>query len=456
MIKEKRISKIITPTRTIVLGFAAIIFVGAFLLTLPFAHNDGEWFPFIDALFTSASAVCVTGLVVVDTATHFSSFGQAIILLLIQIGGLGVMTATTLLFMMVKKRINLKSRLVMREAISENRLQGIVKSIKKILIMTFSIEIVGALILMCSFIPMYGAYGVWVSIFMSVSAFCNAGFDILGILEGGEFVSLVPFVSNWYVCLPIMALIIVGGIGFMVINDVGCAAFKKKRVSINTKMVLITTSILIIFGWVAFLASEWNGLLAEYSVGTKILASLFQSITPRTAGFNSIDQSTLTTLSFLATLLLMFIGASPSSTGGGVKTTTVAVLAVTCVRTLQGEKDVNLYRSKINVMNIRKAMTLVSIAFVLIFVNSFAILAFEQARGGIDIGAVVYEVTSAFSTVGLSTGITPSLGTASKLILILTMFIGRVGALTIGFSLVKSNADQNRKIEYTDAKIMVG
>ncbi len=456
MIKERRIKKIFTPTRVIVLGFAAIIFAGAFLLSLPFSHNNNMWFPFVDSLFTSTSAVCVTGLVVVDTATQFSAFGQVVILLLIQIGGLGFMTATTLLFMMMRKRINLKSRLIMQEAISENRLQGIVKSIKRILILTFTIELIGAFILMCSFIPRYGAYGIWVSIFVSVSAFCNAGFDILGVIEGGEFVSIIPFVSNWYVCLPIIALIILGGIGFMVISDVGQAAIKKKRLSINTKMVLITTAILIVIGWIIFLASEWNGLLADYSVGTKFLAALFQSVTPRTAGFNSIDQATLTPISYLTTVMLMFVGASPSSTGGGVKTTTIAVIVLTCIRTLQGEKDVNLNKSKINIMNIRKAMTLIIIAITLIFINSFIITGLESSNPNIGLKEIIYEVTSAFSTVGLSMGITPSLSSGSKIILCLTMFIGRVGALTIGFSLIKNNKNFNSKIEYTDAKILIG
>ncbi len=457
MINKKHVFKIFTPTRIIVLGFASIILVGAFLLSLPISHNDGAWFSFIDALFTSTSAVCVTGLVVVDTATQFNAFGQVVILLLIQIGGLGVMTATTLLFMMMRRRINLKSRVVMQEALSEDKLQGVVRSIRKILFMTFIIELVGALILMCSFIPRYGSYGIWVSIFMSISAFCNAGFDILGILEGGQYVSLIPFVGDWFVCLPIMALIIMGGIGFMVMNDVGTSVLKKKRLSINSKIVLITTGILIVLGWIVFLASEWNGaLLRGLSPGAKVLAGLFQSVTPRTAGFNSIDQLQLIPISFMMTILLMFIGASPASTGGGVKTTTLAVLIVSGVRTLQGQQDVNIHRSKISTMHIRRAMTLTLIAISLIFINSFLIMAFESGNAIVTLETVIFEVTSAFSTVGLSTGITSSLSIGSKLVLCLTMFIGRVGILTIGFSFIKNKHEFNRKIEYTDAKIMIG
>lgn len=448
--------KYITPTRVLVLGFALIIFVGAFLLCLPWTHTNGEWFPFEDALFTATSAVCVTGLTVVDTAMSFNAFGQAVILLLIQIGGLGVMTAATLLFIMVGKKITLKSRLVLQEALNEDRLQGIVKSIKKILIMTFSIELIGALILMCSFIPHYGAYGIWVSIFTSVSAFCNAGFDILSVVEGTEYCSLTPFVGNAFVCLPIMALIVVGGIGFMVLTDIGGAIRKRKRLSIGTKIVLWSTLFLIVLGWITFMITEWNTSLAGYDAGTKVLASLMQSVSPRTAGFYTVDQASLSPIGYMMTLFLMFIGASPLSTGGGVKTTTMVILILTAIRTLQGEKDVVLRRSKINQMSIRKAITLVMFALTLIFLNAFIIMSIEAENTVVTLDKVIFEVVSAFSTVGLSMGITPTLSIGSKFVLMFTMYVGRVGALTIGFSLVNNKKDFNNKIEYTDAKIVVG
>lgn len=455
--KKIRERKHITPNRIIALGFASIIFVGAFLLCLPIAHNDKQWFPFIDAFFTATSSVCVTGLIVVDTATKFSLFGQLVILLLIQIGGLGVMTATTLLFLMMRKRITLKNRLLMQEALAEDRLQGIVQNIKRILIMTFIIELIGALILMCSFIPRYGAYGIYVSIFTAISAFCNAGFDILGVLET-PMGSMTPFVENAFVCLPIMALIVTGGIGFMVMNDIHRSVWRKKRLNISTKIVLGTTLVLIILSWIIFACVEWNHSLKDLSVGGKLLASLFQSVTPRTAGFNSIDLTTMTPVSYIVTIILMFIGASPSSTGGGVKTTTIAVLIIVAIRTLQGEQDVNIRRSKVNFMTVRKALTIIIFSISYVIITTIFIVAFEGNKLGENIFPVqvFYEVISAFATVGLSLGITPELGIASKLLLCLTMFVGRVGTLTIGFSLLKHGKEGNKKIEYTDAKILIG
>lgn len=455
---DKKRFKILTPVRVIAIGFALIIFVGAFLLSLPIAHNSLKWFPFIDALFTSTSAVCVTGLIVADTATQFNLFGQMVILLLIQIGGLGVMTATTLLFLMMRKRITLKNRLMLQEALSQDRLQGIVLSIKMILILTFVIELIGALILMYSFIPEYGGYGVWVSIFISISAFCNAGFDILGVVGGQQFGSLTAFAQNAFVCLPVMALIVVGGLGFMVLIDMGDKITrKKKKLATHTKLVLIITAFLIVFGWVAYLATEWNGVLKDMSIGGKILAALFQSITPRTAGFETVSQASLTPVSYMLTLVLMFIGASPSSTGGGVKTTTLAILFLTGIRTLQGERDVNLNRSKVNIVLIKRAITIIMLAILIIILNTIFILIFEGScrNSAITVENALFEVTSAFSTVGLTMGITKTLCVGSKLILCLTMFIGRVGTLTIGCSIAKRK-NVNDKIEYTDAKIMIG
>ena len=455
--KHSHKRKILTPARIIVLGFIALIFVGAFLLCLPISNNDGEWLSFIDALFTATSATCVTGLVVVDTAINFNVFGQIVILLLIQIGGLGFMVAATLLFLMVKKRITLKSRMVLQEAIAEDRLQGIVKSIKYILMLTFIIESIGALLLMCSFVPRYGALGIWISIFTSVSAYCNAGFDILSVVEGAEYCSVIPFAQDIFVCLPIMALIVLGGIGFMVMSNITSVVLrKKKRLSINSKIVLLTTLILIVLGFVTFTITEWNNTLKDFSVGGKLLAGLFQSISPRTAGFDSIGQANLTPISYMMTVFLMFVGASPSSTGGGIKTTTFAILILTGIRTLQGKKDVVLKRSKINSFNIKKAITLTLFAILLVFVNTFLVMAFESGNDAVTLDKALFEVVSAFATVGLSMGITPTLSIGSKLVLIITMYIGRVGALTIGFSLIKTEKDFNNKIEYTDARVLVG
>lgn len=457
MLDDRKRFKILTPVRVIAMGFALIVFVGAFLLCLPISHHNMQWFPFIDALFTSTSAVCVTGLIVVDTAVQFSLFGQIVILLLIQIGGLGVMTAATLLFLMMRKRITLKNRLMLQEALSQDRLQGIVKSIKMVLILTFVIELIGALVLMCSFIPERGAIGVWISIFLSVSAFCNAGFDILG-TAGQQFSSLTAYAQNALICLPIMALIVIGGIGFLVLIDIGDNVARKKRhLSPHSKMALIITAILILFGWIAFLATEWNGVLKDMTVGGKMLAALFQSVTPRTAGFETVSQGALTPVSYMLTLTLMFIGASPSSTGGGVKTTTLAVLLLTGIRTLQAERDVNLGKAKINPNLIKRAITIIMIAIFIIILNTVLILFFEgnSHNSNANVQNILFEVTSAFATVGLTMGITPELCVASKLLLCFTMFIGRVGTLTIGFSIARRKRNCV-KIEYTDANILIG
>lgn len=441
-----------SPTRKIVLGFAVTIFVGAFILCLPIAHNDGQWFAFSDALFTATSAVCVTGLIVVDTAVEFNVFGQIIILLLIQLGGLGVMTGATLIFIILGKRISLHNRMVIKETMSGNRIQGVVKLLRNMVIFTLLCELAGAFVLMGSFIPRYGAKGIWPSIFISVSAYCNAGFDILGTMEG-QFSSLTAYTTNALVCLPIMALITIGGLGYAVIADTAHSIRGKRRMSVNTKIVLTTSAILIAVGWLLVAIAEWNNTLKDMSVGGKLLASLFQSITPRTAGFNALDQSALSPASYVITLLLMFIGASPASTGGGIKTTTVAVMLIVAARTLKGDKYVNVDKSKINTFAIRKVVTIIAIAVSIISLNTILILIVEGGRLGAQ--DVFFEVVSAFSTVGLSTGITTQIGAFSKIIIGLTMFIGRVGALTIGASIVAAS-NQNCKLEYTDAKIMVG
>lgn len=441
-----------SPMRVIVLSFAVAIFFGAFLLSLPIAHNNGEWFPFIDALFTSTSALCVTGLIAVDTATAFNGFGQAVILLLIQLGGLGVMTGATLITIAIGKRISLKGRLLMQESFSQNRLQGIIKLIKQIFFFTFLTELVGAIILACSFIPRYGASGIWPSIFISISSYCNAGFDVLGLLEK-PFGSLTPFVSNIFVILPISMLIIIGGLGYGVVRDVG-NVFRKKRMSLHAKMVLIATSILLAVGWIFFTAVEWNNTLAGLSPFGKIVAGLFQSVAPRTAGFNSIDQAAMTPASYLMTLIFMFIGASPASTGGGIKTTTFTCLILIVVATVRGEHEVNIGKSKLNNMAIRKIITTVSIAIMCVLTATVLISAIEVNKD-ISLSKIVFECVSAFGTVGLSMGITPYLSAWSKLILGIVMFVGRVGPLTLGASIAKSYRD-NKKVEYMDAKIIVG
>lgn len=441
-----------SPTRLIVLSFAAVIFVGAFLLSLPIAHNNNEWLNFSDALFTSTSATCVTGLIVVDTAVYFNGFGQFVIMLLIQIGGLGVMTGTTLVFIVMGHKLSLKNKLIIQESLSDAPMSRTVSLVKKIIIYTLIIETIGALVLMCSFIPDYGAIGIWISIFISVSAFCNAGFDILGKFDG-EFASLTAHAGDIFVLLPIMLLIIIGGIGFLVMANIA-EKRRKRRLSTHTKLVLLVTGILIVVGWIVFAAAEWNRSLSGLSVWGKLVSSLFQSVTPRTAGFNSIDQAALTPVSYIMTVLLMFIGASPASTGGGIKTTTLALLLLTTFSTLRGRHEVNLGRSSVSDLTIRKVITVIFIATATVTIAT-ASIALIEATKGIGLKSIIFETVSAFSTVGLSMGITRELSAWSTLILGIVMFIGRVGTLTIGASIVKSHKNQNA-LKYSDAKVLVG
>lgn len=442
-----------SPTRMIIIGFAVVIFVGAFFLCLPIAQNDGNWLNFGDALFTATSATCVTGLIVVDTATQFNGFGQFVILLLIQIGGLGVMTGTTLIFILFGRRLSLSSNLAIQESLTNTSMSSTVKLIKRIITYTMLIELVGALILMCSFIPDYGAIGIWVSIFLSISSFCNAGFDILGKFEG-EFSSLTAYAGNAAVLIPIMLLIVLGGIGFMVIANL-VELPKKKRLMPHTKIVLIVTAVLIAVGWIIFAAAEWNNTLSNLSVGGKLVSSLFQSVTPRTAGFNTIDQSALTPISYLTTIILMFIGASPSSTGGGIKTTTFLLLFVIVFSTLRGTHDVNLGKSRVSELLVRKVITILVIALTIIIVAIGSIALIESGNEHVGIKDIVFECTSAFATVGLGVGITPHLSAWSHIILSFVMFIGRLGALTIGTGIIKSHFDKS-SIKYSNTKIMVG
>ena len=441
--------------RTVVLGFGCIILIGAFFLCLPISHKDGQWFPFIDALFTSTSAVCVTGLIVVDTAAEYSLFGQIVIMLLIQIGGLGFMTGAMLVFLILGKRITLQQRLLVKESFGEFKLQGLVVLIKKILLYTLVIEGVGAVLLMFAFVPELGwGRGIFTSLFTSVSAFCNAGFDVLG---EGEFVGLTPYASNVLVCLPIMLLIVTGGLGFSVLMEI-VGIRNTRRVSMHARVVLGVTSALILIGAVLFMIFEWNRAFAHLDTGSKILAGFFQSITPRTAGFNTVDQSTLSEPSRILTVVLMFIGASPASTGGGIKTTTFMILVLCVSSLLTSKKNVNIGKERIAEDTIRKALAIVTLALSTIIISAMLISIFELNNAHHELmttGNVLFECFSAFSTVGLSAGITPYISNPSKIVLNFVMFIGRVGPLTMGVALAKKSNKQDNII-FPDAKIMVG
>ena len=451
MVKRKKLNS----ATQIILGFLVIIIVGTFLLSLPISSNNGEWFNFIDSFFTSTSAVCVTGLSVSDVAFQFSLFGQIVLLLLIQIGGLGFITLTSLVFLLIKKRITYEERVTIQEGLNQDNVQGVVRLVKNIIILVFVTELIGAVCLAPSMISAFGwGEGIFKSIFMSVSAFCNAGFDILG---SGANVSesLIGFAQDVFIILPIMFLIIIGGIGYVVLFDLG-NIFKKKKLSLHTKVMLISVAILIFGGAFLFGVLEWNNpeTIGEMSVGGKILNCLFASVTPRTAGFSAVDYSSLSQGSIVLTCILMFIGGGSSSTAGGIKITTLLVLLLAIFRTTNSNGDVTFCKKKITNKIVQKSIRVICIALILIILSTLAICMVE----GNNVTAVeaLFETVSAISTVGLSLGITSSLGVISKIILIILMFVGRVGAITLTVAMGNKIGNMKQDIQYPDAKIMVG
>lgn len=441
--------KRLQPVQVLALGFAGVILVGALLLMLPISSRSGVVTPFVDALFTATSAVCVTGLVVVDTGTYWSTFGQIVIISLIQIGGLGFMTFATMFFVLLGKRITLKERLIMQEAYNAFSLQGVVKLALYVMGITFTIEGIGAVLLSTQFIKDYGLLkGIYYGIFHSISAFCNAGFDLIG-----GFRSITPYVENATVTLTIGGLIAVGGIGFAVITEL-LHIRKTKRLSLHTKVVLAVTAILILGGAVLFFILEYANpkTMGNLSMKGKILASLFASITPRTAGYNSIPTDGMTTAGQFLTIILMFIGASPGSTGGGIKTSTATLIFMTVIAVVRGREDTEIFKKRINKAMVYRALAISVISFTLVMVVTF-ILSITQQGKFIEF---LYEATSAFGTVGLTLGITPKLTTIGKVAVLLTMYAGRVGPLTLALAFASRQQLESSSIKYPEDKILVG
>lgn len=454
ILKFRKSTSKLNPSQMMVVGFAAVILIGAILLSLPIATQTGERTSFLDSLFTATSAVCVTGLVVVDTATHWNFFGQIVIIILIQTGGLGFMTITTLFSLIVKKRINLKERLLIQESLNQIDLSGLVKLTRYILLMTFVIEGIGALILSTVFIPQFGFIrGSWYSIFHAISAFCNAGFDLMGNVTG-PYSSLMYYVNNTTITLAISALIILGGLGFPVILDI----VKNKKISklnMHSKIVLISTSILIVVGMLFILIVEYKnvGTLGNLSLKGKILSSLFQSVTIRTAGFATIDLTILHQATLFIMMIFMFVGASPASTGGGVKTTTIAVLILTVKSFLLGKEDIEVFGRRITSSTVRKS---VGIFFVGVLAVLTGILLIVLIEPEFDLLEASFEVVSALATVGLSIGGSSNLTFIGKLLIVIYMFMGRVGLLTIFLALVAKNTVNKQQIRYPEGRIIVG
>lgn len=449
------------PAQIIIMGFIVLIFLGSILLSLPFSTRSGEPLPYLDALFTSTSAVCVTGLVVADTGTTFSLFGQIVIILMIQAGGLGVMTVMSFAFLLVGKRITLSERMVIKETFNEFDLSGLVKIILKVIKVTLAAELLGAALLATRFIPAFGVdKGIYFSLFHAISAFCNAGFDILGPISG-SYTSFYMFAEDPVVVLTLGFLFVLGGLGFVVISQILSPSRIRKREALSryTKFVLAITAVLILLGFVAVFSFEQNNpkTLGNMSFGNKLVNGLFQAITPRTAGFATIDQGMLLPPTKFIVILLMFIGASPAGTGGGIKTTTFTIVLLYLLASIRGRQDVNAIDRRVAAETVRRALTIMLLAFIVVTGACFAMLGIEGQRGDMfTFENIIFEVVSAFGTVGLSAGLTPHLSMASRIILIFIMFVGRVGLMTLVVGLTVRSRKDNAKIRYPEERFMVG
>lgn len=430
----------------VVLSFAILIFTGTLLLMLPWASTNGESLSFLNALFTATSAVCVTGLVVVDTGTHFTIFGQMVIIILIQLGAIGVMTGATMTIVALGRRVNLKQRLLMQESLNQEGLSGMVRLTQIIIKYTFLIEFLAGIILALRFYQDYGLKGIYFGFWHAISAFCNAGFDLLG-----GYSSLTSYSGDIIINLTIASLIILGGLGFTVMVDV----VEKKnwqRLLVHTKVVIFTTGLLIIVGSVGIYILEKDNVdtLGGLSLQAKLLASFFQAVSPRTAGFNTIDLTALNSSTIFLIISLMFVGGSPASTAGGIKTTTFYILIMSVWSMIRGKSETTVFYRSISQNAIHKAYVVFTLSGILVITVSFLLNIFE----GNNFLYLFFETISAFATVGLSCGLTPALTDNSKIALIITMFAGRVGPLTLAYALLHKKKEA--AIRYPEGKVIIG
>ena len=436
-------------TKLIFLGFATLILTGALLLSLPVASRSGNGMHFIDALFTATSATCVTGLVIADTYQNWTLFGQLVIIALIQIGGLGFITIGVYVAVIFKRKIGLKSREAIHESVNTIETAGVVRLTKKIIQGTFLFELIGGLLLSIRFIPRVGILkGLYFGMFHAISAFCNAGFDLMGNWE--QYASFTGYEGDILVNSVIMILIIVGGIGFIVWDDIIRNKWHFKKYLLHTKVVLTTTLILVFGGAALFLIFENNNLFATMNVRERILGALFSSVTARTAGFNTVDTGALTDASKMLTIVLMFVGGSPGSTAGGIKTTTIAVIIMVTWSMIHKSYGANIYGRRLHEDAIRRASTVFTINLLAANFATIAIMAIQP----LNLTDVMFEVFSAIGTVGMSTGITRSLTFASKIIIILLMFTGRLGSLS--FALVFAQRKIPAPVQLPQEKMIVG
>ena len=435
----------ITSFQIIILGFLSVIILGSILLMLPIATRDGKGAVFSDALITATSTVCVTGLVIHDTATYWSIFGQCVILILIQIGGMGIVTVAVSVAMFSGRKIGLMQRSTMQEAVSAHHLGGIVRLTKFILKTTVCIELIGAALLLPTFVRDFGLMkGIWYALFHSVSAFCNAGFDLIGVKE--PFSSLTSYSSQPFFNFTVMALIMIGGIGFLTWEDIKNNKFHFRKYRMQSKVILTVTGILIILPALYFFFFEYQSL----PLGERILVSLFQSVTTRTAGFNTTDLTSFSETGQMLMILLMLIGGSPGSTAGGIKTTTIAVLVSSALSVFRKEEDTLLFKRSISEDTVKSAAT-IFLLYIGLFIGGGMIISRLE---NIPLLPALFETASAIGTVGLSLGITAQLGIVSQFILIVLMFFGRVGGLTLIFATMTKTAANAAK--YPQEKMTVG
>jgi len=445
--KKSKTSQL-SGVQILALGFAIVILVGAIILTLPISSKSGNFTNFLDSLFTATSAVCVTGLVTLDTGTYWNEFGQIVIMLLIEIGGLGFMAFTTLLAILLRRRITLRDRLIMQEAMNTFSIQGLVKMVERIVLFTVSVQIIGGLLLATQFIKDYGLLkGLYFGIFHSVSAFCNAGFDLFG-----GYSSVTSYSSNAIVLLTLSIIIIISGLGFTVIIEL----FKYKtdrRLSTHTKLVLLMTSILLFGGILFMFALEYNNpeTLGPMSIKNKILNAIFAGVSPRTAGFNSISLDGMTSGGKFLTIILMYIGGSPGSTAGGLKTATFGIIVLTVVSVIKGREDTELFGRRLSKELVYRAFAILIISFSLVVVVTMLLCITQPKEQFIDL---LYEATSAFATVGFTTGVTQRLNFIGKIIIMITMYFGRVGPLTVALAL--TNKRKSKGYRYPETKILIG
>lgn len=439
-------------TRVLMTFFLAVIAVGTLLMALPAASADGQSCGFLTALFTATSSVCVTGLSLVDTYTQWSPFGQVVLLLLIQTGGLGYMTLVSVMFFMLRKKIGLRERLILQQAMALNELDGVLRLFKLVLAGTFVIEGAGALILSVRFaLQMPLGQAVWMGVFHAISAYCNAGFDLMGAFRPGS--SLTLYAGDIVVNLVMYLLIVLGGLGFFVWNDLLMHHLRWRRLSVYTRLVLVTTGVLLLGGFLVTLALEWSnpGTLGTLGAGEKLLTAMFQSVTTRTAGFFTVDQGALTDSGKLVSILLMLVGGSSGSTAGGIKTVTVALLFLMALQVARNRKEIVVFGRRIPQEQVNIACAICFLVVGLALIGAVIL----SASNGVRLIDALYETASAICTVGLSTGITAGLNLVSKLLLIVYMFFGRVGIMTISLAFMIKEPPDNA-IGRPETRVLLG